>query len=147
MVGQRPSTKLPDGDSQLELLPSRKITAPVDRTYVLGLPTLRRAIRYSVSLADLDPKQVYEPLDMDKAIWSRIENGGMSFPADRLGALAGLTGNQAPLMWLAHESGFELRPLRSELQERLEAAEKRATDAEHELEVVKRFFRDTKRPR
>lgn len=146
MVHQRQSTASIDV-AQLELLPTRKAVAPVDKAYALAMPTLRRAIRYSVSLADLDPKQVYGPLDMDKAIWSRIENGGMSFPADRLNALAQLTGNAAPLMWLAQEQGFDLRPLRSELQERLEAAEARAVAAEHELEVVKRFFRDTKRPR
>lgn len=147
MVGQRQSTKLIDGDCQLDLLPGRKAPGPIDKAYLLALPALRRAVKYSVSHADLDPKQVYEPLKMDKAIWSRIENGGMSFPADRLSALALLTGNSAPLMWLAQEQGFDLRPLRSELQERLEAAEARATTAENELEVVKRFFRDTKRPR
>lgn len=142
MVSQRQSTISTDV-AQLELLPTRKAPPPVDKGYVLGLPALRRAVRYSVSLPDLDPKQVYEPLGMDKAIWSRIENGGMSFPADRLSALAQLTGNCAPLIWLAHEQGFDLRPQRSELQERLDAAEARATAAENELEVVKRFFRET----
>lgn len=142
MVSQRQSTISTD-IAQLELLPSRKTPAMVDKSYVLGLPALRRVIRYSVSLADLDPKQVYEPLDMDKAIWSRIENGGMSFPADRLCALAQITGNSAPLMWLAQEQGFDLRPLRSELQDRLDASRAEAADLRRQLETITNFVQQT----
>lgn len=74
-------------------------------------------------------------MEMDKAIWSRIENGGMSFPADEITKLADITGNNAPLIWLAQAQGFELRPLKSELQEQLETAlaEKAETDRENAL--------------
>lgn len=109
--------------AQLELLPTRKPCPPVDKTYVLSLTSFRRALRYSLSLADLEPKQVYEPLEMDKATWSRIENGLQAFPPELLNRLAEITGNDAPLIWLANSRGYELRPLKSELQERLAAAE------------------------
>lgn len=142
MVSQRQSTFSTDV-AQLELLPTRKVGTVVDKAYVLGLPTLRRAIRYSVSLADLEPKQVYEPLDMDKAIWSRIENGGMSFPADQLGRLAEITRNEAPLTWLAHQSGFELRPLKSELLEQLEAERATTADLRRQLETITNFVQQT----
>jgi hypothetical protein len=107
--------------AQLDFLASRKQCPPVDKTYLLSLPSFRRALRYSLSLADLEPKQVYEPLEMDKATWSRIENGLQAFPPDLLWKLATITGNEAPLMWLAHSRGYELRPLKSALEEQLES--------------------------
>lgn len=124
-------------------MPARKVAPPIDKAYLLTLPSLRRAIRYSVSLPDLDPKQVYEPLDMDKAIWSRIENGGMSFPADQLLTLADVTHNDAPLAWLAHRRGYELRPLKSELQEQLDAERAANVELRRQLETITNFVRQT----
>lgn len=125
---------------QIDFLATKKVCPPVDKTYVLSLPSFRRALRYSMSLADLEPKQVYEPLDMDKATWSRIENGAQAFPPDLLGRLAMLTGNDAPLIWLAHSRGYDLRPLRSELQERLEAAEAHAAELERQNALMRELL-------
>jgi hypothetical protein len=139
MANQRQSTKSTEVE-QLELLPTRKPCAPVDRAYVLGLPSLRKVIRYSVSLADLEPKQVYGPLEMDKAIWSRIENGGMSFPADSLSKLAEETQNDAPLVWLAHQRGYELVPLKSELEQQLEAKDAELTEERRENALLRKLL-------
>ncbi len=130
--------------AQVDWLSQRKPCPPVDKAYVLSLPSFRRALRYSLSLSDLEPKQVYEPLDMDKATWSRIENGQQAFPPDQLDALAKLTGNDAPLMWLAHSRGYELRPLRSELQERLEAAEAHAAELERQNALMRELLQGRK---
>jgi plasmid maintenance system antidote protein VapI len=126
--------------AQLDFVTPRKVCPPVDRAYLLTLPSFRRALRYSLSLADLEPKQVYEPLDMDKATWSRIENGAQAFPPDMLGKLASLTGNDAPLIWLAHSRGYELRPLKSELQERLDEAEARAAELERQNALMRELL-------
>jgi plasmid maintenance system antidote protein VapI len=128
------------GVEQLSFLPTKRTCPPIDKPYVLSLSSFRRAIRYSMSIADLEPKQVYEPLDMDKATWSRIENGQQAFPPDLLGRLAELTGNDAPLVWLAHSRGYELRPLRSELQERLEAAEAHALELERQNSLMRELL-------
>src|SRR6478609_5925216 len=125
---------------QIDFLAKRKPCPPVDKAYVLSLPSFRRALRYSLSLADLDPKQVYEPLDMDKATWSRIENGQQAFPPDMLNQLAEITGNDAPLIWLAHSRGYELRPLKSELQERLDAAEANAAELERQNKLMRELL-------
>ncbi len=125
---------------QLDFVTPRKACPPVDKAYVISLPSFRRALRYSLSLADLEPKQVYDPLGMDKATWSRIENGAQAFPPDQLGNLALITGNDAPLIWLAHSRGYELRPLKSELQERLEAAEARALEAERQNALMRELL-------
>jgi hypothetical protein len=125
---------------QLDFVTTRKPCPPVDRVYVLSLPSFRRALRYSLSLADLEPKQVYEPLDMDKATWSRIENGQQAFPPEKLNQLAELTGNDAPLMWLAHSRGYELRPLKSELQERLDAAEVEKAELQRQNSLMRELL-------
>lgn len=142
MVHQ-PRSTISVGVAQLELLPTRKAVVPVDKAYVLSLPTLRRAIRYSVSLADLEPKQIYEPLDMDKAVWSRIENGSMSFPADHFSSLADITRNEAPLIWWANQRGFDLRPLKTELQEQLDAERAANADLRRQLETITNFVQQT----
>lgn len=130
--------------SQLDFLAPRKACPPVDKPYVLSLPSFRRALRYSLSLADLEPKQVYDPMGVDKATWSRIENGQQAFPPERLNELAELTGNDAPLIWLAHSRGYELRPLKTELQERLAESEARAAELARENELLKRLFKETR---
>lgn len=129
---------------QLDFLPTKRPCRPVEKAYVLSLPSFRRALRYALSLADLEPKQVYDPLGMDKATWSRIENGQQAFPPEKLHQLAELTGNDAPLIWLAHSRGYELRPLRSELQEQLEAERARADELERRLEIITKFVRSTR---
>jgi hypothetical protein len=145
MVSQQSSTK-GAAVAQLELLPpANKVSPPVDKAYLLTLPTLRRAIRYSVSLADLEHKDIYEPLDMDKAVWSRIENGSMSFPADELCKLASITRNQAPLMWLAHQTGHELRPLRSDLERRCAELESQLAQERHDKQVILSALREIRR--
>lgn len=141
MVHQRKSTLSRTVEQQLPLLsplPSKPSAQP-DLGYLLALPTLRRVIRYSMSLRDLEPKQVYEQLDMDKATWSRIENGGMSFPADDLEDFRQIVGNDAVILWLLHQSGFDVTSVRrqqSDLEARVELAEQRARDAEYRLSVA-----------
>jgi hypothetical protein len=125
---------------QIDFLSPRKAPAPVDKPYLLGLPNFRRALRYSVSLADLEPKQVYEPLGMDKATWSRIDSGYQCFPPEHLSKLAAITGNNAPMMWLAHNLGFDLKPLRSELEEQLEAERERANELERQNALMRELL-------
>lgn len=144
-VPQHNTSKLAGDGPQLELLPTRAPCPPVDKAYTLGLPNLRRVIRYSVSLPDLEAKQVYIPLKMDKATWSRIANGDMSFPADLLGALADVTQNEAPLIWWAHQRGFDLRPLKSELQEQLDAERAEKLELRRENELLRSLFRETRK--
>lgn len=136
---QRPSTISTDV-AQLELIPRRKPSAAVDRDHVRRLPSLRRAINYSLSLADMDPKEAYGPLEMDKAIWSRIVNGNMSFPADELPKLKAVTGNEAAVYWLATACGYDLKPLRSELEQQLEDERAARTEAERENALLRQLI-------
>lgn len=144
MVDQRQSTR--DASvAQLELLPVKKVCPPVDKPYLFSLPTLRRVIRYSVSLADLEPCDVYRPLGIDKAVWSRIENGGMSFPGDELLLFQSIVRNKAALMWLAHQSGDELTPLRSDLERRNAELEEELAQERRDKQVMIELWRQVQR--
>jgi hypothetical protein len=144
---QRTSTKSSTVE-QLNLLPQRAEAKQPDLTYLASLPSLRRAIRYSMSLADLEPKQVYEPLGKDKATWSRIEGGDMGFPADLLLPFQAVTNNDAALLWLVHAAGYDVSSLRKrqddkdlEIQRlRDELAQERAEKA-----VIAKFVKETLR--
>lgn len=144
MVSQRQSSSL-QPVAQLELLAAPKQSAAPDIEYLKGLPSFRRVVRYSVSLADMEPKQVFEPLEMDKAIWSRIENGGMSFPADDIGKFRKITGNNAPLLWLNHQDGYDIRNLprlRDDKDRRITELETQLAQERHDKEVIARFVRE-----
>lgn len=133
---------------QLHLLPHRTEAKRPDVVYLASLPSFRRAVRYSMSLADLEPKQVYEPLGKDKATWSRIEGGDMGFPTDLLLPFQAITNNDAPLMWLVHSAGYDVNTLRKrqddkdlEIQRlRDELAQERAEKA-----VIAKFVKETLR--
>ncbi|HEX2652108.1 MAG TPA: hypothetical protein VHN11_00460 [Xanthobacteraceae bacterium] len=136
---QRRATSSADVE-QLDLLPRKKPSAPLDKDYCKALPSLRRAINYSLSLADMDPKEAYGPLEMDKAIWSRIANGGMSFPADDIPKLKHVTGNEAAIYWLAVACGYDLRPLRNELEQQLEDERAAHAETQRENELLRKLI-------
>ena len=150
MVSQSKSTVSRGVDTQqLSLLSTPKTQAsPVDIAYLRGLPSFRRAVRYSVSLQDMEPKEVYGPLEMDKAIWSRIENGSMSFPADEMMKLAAITQNRAPFLWLAHQFGYDIERLpllRDDAQRRIAELEKELAEERAEKVAIAKFVRETMR--
>lgn len=133
---------------QLSLLPARKASPQPDVAYLMGLTSLRRAIRYSMSIADLEPKQVYGPLEKDKATWSRIESGDMSFPADDLPKLCQVIGNDAAVLWLAHATGFDLasmRKLQDDKDRRIADLEQQLAEERAEKAAIAKFVRETMR--
>lgn len=99
---------------QLSLIPHavKKPSAPVDHDYLCTLGSSRRALRYAMSLRDLEPKQVYDELKIDKSTWSKIENGIMSFPIDELKAFNAIVGNDALLLWHVNNNGYDMQSMR-----------------------------------
>jgi plasmid maintenance system antidote protein VapI len=145
MVMQRRSTISAEVE-QLSLLPTRKPCPPPDLAYLVALPNFRRAMRYAMSLADMEPKQVYGPLGKDKATWSRIENGDMSLGADDLLHFCEVVGNDAALLWLNASQGYDIATMRKaqdDKDKRIEALEQQLAQAEQEKEIIARFVRET----
>jgi hypothetical protein len=139
-VAQRPSTD--DHNAQLELLSpaQKKPSSPVEIAHLRSIPSLKRAVAYSLHLADMDPKEAYLPLQMDKATWSRIINGNQEVPATIFKPLRLLTGNRAPLMWAAFDDGCELVPLKSDLEQQLEQERAARAEAERENELLRKLI-------
>lgn len=135
--------------AQLDLLaPQPKPVRQADISYVRALPTFRRALRYQCSLADLESKQVYGPLDLDKAVWSKIDNGSMSFPADKLLPAIHITQNDAALLWLCHQAGYDidrLPRLRDDRERRIQELEAENEKLRREADTIAKFVRVTLR--
>lgn len=96
-------------------IPLRLARTPqaVDPVLVLAQPTLLGAIKLCVSLGGFESdKQVYGELGIDASHWTRITRGDAHFPVDKLPALMDLCGNEAPLIWLVHNRGYDPASLR-----------------------------------
>jgi hypothetical protein len=100
-------------------------------------PSLLSAVKLAVSLAGFEAdKEIYGALGIDAGHWSRIHRGEAHFPIDKLSALMDLCGNEAPLLWLTHNRGYDVGSLRKreteterrcrELQELLDAERHRS---------------------
>lgn len=104
---------------------------------MIAQPTLLAAVKLAISVAGFESdKEVYGALGIDAGHWSRIHRGEAHFPIDKLSALMDLCGNEAPLLWLTHNRGYDIASLRKretemerrcrELQEQLDAERHRS---------------------
>lgn len=107
--------------------------------------TLGSSIDLCMELACKEPKQISEDLKFDKAQISRWQSGqeGVNWP--KLAALMDYCGNDAPLLWMLSERGYDLSSLRkqeSELEKELRQTRERLLEIEREREVERRMWRD-----
>jgi hypothetical protein len=97
---------------------------PVEVTIseVVRQQSLGAAIGLCANAAGFSGKQVQSDLKLDKAQWSRWESGGEGVVWEKLASLMAHCGNHAPLLWMIHQSGYDLNSLRkreSETEKRL----------------------------
>lgn len=116
----------------------------VSREYVISRPSLRAAMRLAQDVAGLEDKQLADGLDIDVAQWSRIKMGNGHFPTDKFVRLMELVNNDIPLVWLAHQRGYELKHLQSSLEQQLEAERAKRIEAERKYEIVEKFMKETR---
>lgn len=88
------------------------IPVDVNPAEVARKSSLGGAIELCLELAGLEPKQVQSALKLDKAQFSRWASGqeGITYP--KLVLLMDHCGNEAPLLWMAHQRGYDLRSMR-----------------------------------
>jgi len=116
-----------------------------DLAYLMSLPNARRALRYSLSLADLEPKQVYPLLGKDKATWSRYEAGNIDFPVTLIQPLKTIVQNDAVLLWLNHQSGWDIRSMKrlcDDKDRRIHELEAQLAKERHERAIETKFVRE-----
>lgn len=123
-------------DRQLPLVVKGELVS-VDPELVRRQRSMLAAIALCAQAAGLQDKELYLPLGLDAGHWSRIVKGDAHFPLDRIGPLMDLCGNEAPLQWLAHSRGYELRPLESETERRLRLEQERAEELAKENRLLR----------
>ena len=120
------------------VVPGEKIDVPVEQ--IIRKRSFCAAVALCVSVTGMDDKEVYVPLGIDAGHWSRMMKGDANFPMDKLGPLMDLCGNEAPLIWLAHHRGYELRPLESETQRQLREEREAREKVEAENKVLRNLL-------
>lgn len=94
----------------------------VDPALVRRQTSMLGAIALCMQAAGMADKEAHLALGIDAGHWSRILKGDAHFPLHLLGPLMDLCGNEAPLAWLAHSRGYELRPLETKTERELREA-------------------------
>ena len=133
------STKLSSVD-QLELPIGRSAKPhPVDVSAILKQPNLLRAISLCIQLSGLDEKEIYMALGIDKGHWTRIMQGEGHFPPNKIDPLMDLCGNEVPLIWQNYKRGYEMRPLKSTLEQQLDAANTEIAQLKQEIGTLIKY--------
>ena len=106
--------------------------------------TLGGAIGLCVKAVGYEGKEVMDALrvngkPLDKGQWSRWESGGEGVVWPKLTALMDYCGNDAPLLWMLQQRGYDLsslRKLETEWQRKEREQRERAERAEQALALV-----------
>ena len=88
------------------------IPIEVNPAEVARKTSMGAAIGLCAELAGLEPKQIQGKLAMDKGQWSRWESGSEGVIWPKLSALMDCCGNDAPVLWMMHQRGYDLHSIR-----------------------------------
>lgn len=92
--------------------PSEVTAQEISREKSLG-----GAITLCVKAAGMEPKQVQAELGLDKAQFSRWESGQEGIVWPKFISLMDACGNDAPLLWMLQQRGYDLSSLRKQESE------------------------------
>ena len=108
--------------------------------------TLGHAIELCAEVAGFElDKELQLKLGVDKAQFSRWLSGTEGIVWPKFAALMDVCGNDAPLLWMLHQRGYDLTSLRkreTETERKLREAEERIQKLMEEREIERRLFRD-----
>lgn len=110
---------------------------------ILKQVTFHAALLLCMRESGLEDKEIYGPLGLESAQFSRILKSSMHFPPELVPSLMDLCGNEIPLRWLALTRGYELVPLLSTVEEERDQALIERDDARRELATIKKFIKET----
>lgn len=106
--------------------------------------SLGSAIELCAELAGFSlDKELQQTLDVDKGQFSRWQSGQEGIKWEKFTALMNVCGNDAPLLWMLHQRGYDLTSLRkreSETEKLLRQANERIARLEQEARVKADFF-------
>lgn len=120
-------------EAQAELALARhpnSVTVPVEM--VRARKNKGAAFTLACDASGLDDKEIYLPLGIDKAVFSRIKSGSVNLDDDLIGKFCALVGNTICPEWLAYQVGCTLVQIESEAQRQLRLAQERIKQLESE---------------
>lgn len=129
---------------QLELpMARRPQKADISMAVVLSQPNKLAALNLCIQVSGLEDKEIYGSLGIDAGQWTRIRKGDGHFPPNLESDLMRLCGNIVPLLWSAAHEGYELRPIKSELEAQVEELQRELDAKNTELKNITNFVRTT----
>ena len=97
------------------VMPSPVPVVEVAPELIAKQPSMSKALQLCQTLSGKDDAQFYgrHGIVKDQAQWSRVMGpSAHNFPHDKLNTFMDLAGNEAPLLWLLHSRGYDLRSVR-----------------------------------
>lgn len=120
-------------------------TSQITETDIIRARTFGGAMELCAAVAGIDlDKELQLALGVDKGQFARWKNGQEGIIPDKLMKMMDYCGNDAPLLWLLHQRGYDLNVLRkreSELERQLREQTERLAEAEKEINYLKEFVR------
>lgn len=136
---QPASTKLIDVDDAQHELPLSREPARVDVPMELIRAKRSKGAAFTLACdaSGLDEKEIFMPLRMDKAQFSRIKSGTANLDCDQLAEFCRVVGNRIYADWLAWKVGCVLKEIESETQRQLRVAQEQIAKQEAELQLLR----------
>jgi hypothetical protein len=136
---QPDATRLRDvEDAQEELpltRPPTQVAVPVE--LIRAKKTSGAAFTLACDASGLDDKEIYIPLKMDKAVFSRIKSGSMNLDGDKLAPFCEVVGNRIYPEWVAYQVGCQLQEIETETQRQLRVAQEQIAKQDAELHLLR----------
>lgn len=129
------SITLPLFDERSKLQKQIDSQPPLSLPTLYAKPTLTHALKACFENPGLEDKQAASLMQIDGGQFSRIMNGTSHFPTNRYGEFMDLMGNEAPLLWLAHSRGYELRRIQTDVELENERLRAELAQVRHDREV------------
>jgi hypothetical protein len=106
--------------------------------------TLGGSIGLCIKAAGYEPKEVITELKMDKAQWSRWESGQEGILWPKLIAVMDYCGNDAPLLWMNRDRGYDLSSIRrqeTEIERENRELKEQLAAERHDREIERQALR------
>jgi len=113
--------------------------SPVSYQELARKKTLGGAMSLCIEAAGFEPKEIISLLKGDKAQVSRWVNDQEGILWEKLEKVMDHCGNDAPLLWMLLNRGYDLRSLRkkeTETEQQLREARERIAALEHERQIL-----------
>ena len=109
---------------------------------ILKQPNFHAALMLCARESGLVDKQIYGPLGLNAAQWSRIVHKHMHFPPDLVPQFMDICGNQIPLRWLAMTHGYDLKRKQLQIEQENQDLRQEVADLKRDKQTILEFAKN-----